>query len=272
MKKLILAAAIAATALVPALVAQRQNAPQPTGANNSQAPTSPAGSGGLQAGRGRGPAAPQGPAPKFPDGRPDLSGVWQGGGPVGDLAQGMPKGVEVPLNEAGKALMASRQSKDDPEANCLPTGVPRQAPYPWRILQTQTHAFILFEGNIHSYRQIFLDGRKHPADPDPTWYGHSIGHYEGQTLVVDTIGFNDKFWFDFRGHPHSDKLHTVERYTRTNLGTLVVETTIDDPTYYSKPFTISFSARLRPGEELMEYICQENEQDSKHIQGPAGTP
>jgi hypothetical protein len=272
MKKLILAAAIAATALVPALVAQRQNAPTPTGANNAQAPTSPAGAGGLTTGRGRGPAVPQGPAPKLPDGRPDFSGVWQGGGPVGDLAQGMPKGVEVPLNDAGKALMASRQSKDDPEANCLPTGVPRQAPYPWRILQTQTHVFILFEGNIHSYRQIFVDGRKHPADPDPTWYGHSVGHYEGQTLVVDTVGFNDKFWFDFRGHPHSDKLHTVERYTRTNLGTLVVETTIDDPTYYSKPFTISFSARLRPGEELMEYICQENEQDASHIKGPAGTP
>src|SRR5258706_14889237 len=136
MKKIILAAAIAATALVPALVAQRQNAPQPTGANNAQAPTSPAGAGGLTTGRGRGPAVPQGPAPKLPDGRPDFSGVWQGGGPVGDLAQGMPKGVEVPLNEAGKTLMASRLSGDDPEANCLPTGVPRQAPYPWRGLPT----------------------------------------------------------------------------------------------------------------------------------------
>jgi len=271
MKKILIAAAIA-TALVPALVAQRQNAPQPTGPNTSGASTSPAGAGGLTTGRGRGPAVPQGPAPKLPDGRPDFSGVWQGGGPVGDLAQGMPKGEAVPLNEAGKALMASRQSGDDPEANCLPTGVPRTAPYPWRMLQTATHVFILFEGNIHSYRQIFVDGRKHPDDPDPTWYGHSIGHYEGQTLVVDTIGFNDRFWFDFRGHPHSEKLHTVERYTRTNFGTVVVETTITDPTYYTKPFTISFTARLRPGEELMEYICQENEQDAKHVKGPAGTP
>jgi hypothetical protein len=272
MKKIIIAAAIAVTAAVPALLAQRQNAPDPRGTNTAGAPTSPAGAGGLTTGRGRGPAVPQGPAPKLADGRPDLSGVFQGGGPVGDLAQGMPKGVEVPLNDAGKKLMASRQSADDPEANCLPTGVPRTAPYPWRMLQTQTHVFILFEGNIHSYRQIFVDGRKHPDDPDPTWYGHSIGHYEGQTLVVDTVGYNDKFWFDFRGHPHSEKLHTVERYTRTNLSTLVVETMIDDPTYYTKPFTISFSARLRPGEELMEYICQENEQDSKHIKGPAGTP
>src|SRR5262245_51290911 len=101
--------------------------------NAQAAPTSPAGAGGLTNGRGRGAQAPQGPAPKFADGRPDFSGVWQGGGPVGDLAQGMPKGEEIPLNEAGKTLMASRQSKDDPEANCLPTGVPRTAPYPWQI-------------------------------------------------------------------------------------------------------------------------------------------
>jgi len=263
MTKIILAAALAAVA-VPVLAQRNENPPSAT--------TSPAGAGGLNTGRGRGPAVPQGPAPKLPDGRPDFSGVWQGGGPVGDLAQGMPKGEEIPLNDAGKALMASRQSKDDPEANCLPTGVPRTAPYPWRMLQTPTHVFILFEGNIHSYRQIFVDGRKHPEDPDPTWYGHSIGHYEGQTLVVDTVGFNDKFWFDFRGHPHSEKLHTVERYTRTNAGTIAVETTITDPVYYSRPFTIKFTGRLRPGEELMEYICQENEQDSQHIKGPAGTP
>ena len=269
MKKIMLAVAMAAA---PMLLLAQTKAPEPSGANNPTATTSPAGSGGLVTGRGRGPAVPPGPAPKLPNGHPDFSGVWQGGGPVGDLAQGMPKGQEVPLNAAGKTLMASRLSGDDPEANCLPTGVPRQAPYPWRMLQTPTHIYILFEGNIHSYRQIFVDGRKHPEDPDPTWYGHSIGHYEGQTLVVDSVGFNDKFWFDFRGHPHSEKLHTVERYTRTNLGTLVVETTIDDPTYYTKPFTTSFSARLRPGEELMEYICQENEQDSKHIRGPAGTP
>src|SRR5258706_12503521 len=102
MKKIILAAAIAATAVVPVLVAQRQNAPQPTGANNAQAPTSPAGAGGLTTGRGRGPAVPQGPAPKLPDGRPDFSGVWQGGAPAGDLAQGRPKGLEIASNKAGQ--------------------------------------------------------------------------------------------------------------------------------------------------------------------------
>jgi hypothetical protein len=262
-----LALAASAAPLWTMLLAQSQSQPPAPAAV-----TSPAGSGGLVAGRGRGPAAPTGPAPKLANGLPDFSGVWQGGGPVGDLAQGMPKGEAIPLNAEGTRIMAARQSKDDPEANCLPTGIPRQAPYPWRIVQTPTHVFILFEGNIHSYRQIFIDGRKHPDDPDPTWYGHSIGHYEGDTLVVDTVGFNDRFWFDFRGHPHTEKLHTVERYTRKDLGSIVVQTTIDDPGVYTKPFTVTFTGRLRPGEELMEYICQENEQDTKHLKGLAGTP
>jgi hypothetical protein len=216
--------------------------------------------------------APTGPAPHLPGGKPDLSGIWRGGGPIADLAQGVAKGETIPLLPEAEKIMKARQSKDDPEANCLPTGIPRIAPYPWRIVQTPTHIFFLFEGNIHSYRQIFMNQTKHPDDLDPTWYGHSIGHFEGDTLVVDTIGFNDKFWFDFRGHPHTEKLHTIERYTRKDLGTLVNEVTIDDPGAYSKPFKVTFTARLAPGEELMEYICQENEQDSKHIQGPARIP
>jgi len=221
--------------------------------------------------------APQAPTPRLPDGSVDLSGVWLGGGPVGDLAEGLAPGDSIPLLPNAKKLMDSRSSNDDPEANCLPTGIPRVAPYPWRIVQTPpykkaTHLYFIFEGNIHSYRQIFVDGRKHPADPDPTWYGHSIGWWEGDTLVIDTIGFNDKFWFDFRGHPHTEKLHTIERWTRKDFGTLVNEVTIDDPGAYSKPFTLRFTARLRQDEELMEYICQENEQDVGHIVGPARRP
>jgi hypothetical protein len=263
-----------ALALILGLIAHAQQ-PTPTpNANNPAAPTSPAGSGGQTRQQ---PPVPTGPAPHLPDGTIDLSGVWQGGGPVGDLAQGLAPGETIPLTPEAKKIMEGRQSKDDPEANCLPTGVPRFAPYPWRIIQTPTHKkathiYFLFEGNIHSYRQVFMDGRKHPADPDPTWYGHSIGWYEGDTLIIDTVGFNDKFWFDFRGHPHTEKLHTIERWTRKDLGTLVNEVTIDDPGAYTKPFTLKFTARLRPNEELMEYICQENEQDSKHIQGPARNP
>jgi hypothetical protein len=257
MRDVTLASALAALALPVVLFAQA----------TPPAATSPAGSGGLA----RNPQVAAKPAPKLPDGTPDLSGVWNGGGPVGDLAQGLAKGETIPLLPEAKKIMDSRQSKDDPEANCLPTGVPRIAPYPWRIVQTPTHIFFLFEGNIHSFRQIFMNG-KHPADPDPTWYGHSIGKWEGDTLVVDTVGYNDKFWFDFRGHPHTEKLHTIERYTRKDLGTLVNQVTIDDPGAYSRPFTLTFTARLRPNEELMEYICQENNQDVHHIQGPAGTP
>ena len=270
MQKIILAAAL--TAIGVPLLAQRQSAPpSDANANPPAATTSPAGSGGLTTGRGRGPAVPQGPAPKLPDGRPDFSGVWQVAGPVGDLAQGMPKGASIPLNDAGTALMASRKSGDDPEANCLPTGVPRVAPYPMRMLQTPTHVFMLFEGNIHSYRQIFMNG-KHPEDPDPTWYGHSVGHWEGNTLVVDTVGFNDKFWFDYKGHPHTEKLHTIEHYTRTDAGHMAIEVTIDDPGTYKQPFTTVGRATLMPGAELLEYICQENNQHLQRLEGPVRGP
>jgi hypothetical protein len=211
---------------------------------------------------------PTGPAPRLPDGTVDLSGVWQGGGPVQDIERqgGLAPG-SIPLLPWAKKLMESRDPKDDPYAQCLPSGVPRMAAdYPWRFIQhpthkAATHIFMILEGNIHSYRQIFMDGRKHPPDLDPTWYGHSIGRWEGDTLVIDTIGFNDKFWFDWRGHPHTEQLHTVERWTRIDLGHLVNEVTIDDPGAYSRPWTVKFTATLRgDGEEIMEYICQENNQ------------
>ena len=169
--------------------------------------------------------------------------------------------------------MDSRQSKDDPEANCLPGGVPRMNPYPWRMIQlpshtAETHIFILFEGNIHSYRQIFMNVSSHPDDLDPTWYGYSIGRWEGDTLVVDTVGYNDRFWFDAKGHPHTDQLHTIERYRRKDLATLAVETTIVDPGAYQKPFKIGYTARYALKDDLMEYICAENNQDVTHITTP----
>ena len=220
------------------------------------------------------PAAASGPAPRLADGRVDFSGVWRPADValIEDISLGLKQGETLPMNPAGEQQMKARLSKDDPEANCLPAGVPRMAPYPWRIVETGTHIFFLFEGNIHTYRQIFMDGRKHPADLNPTWYGHSIGWREGDTLVVDTVGFNDKFWFDFVGHPHTEQLHTVERYRRTGLGTLIEEVTIDDPGVYSKPFTVSGTHRSLPQDELMEYVCQENEKDTKHLTGPATRP
>ncbi len=238
------------------------------------ASTSPAGSGGSSNPDLIGEVA-DGPAPRLPDGTPDFSGLWVGGGPVGDISQGLLPGEEIKLKPEAAALMKSRMAADDPEARCLPTGVPRVAPYPWRILQTPaygkaTHLYFIFEGNIHSYRQIFMDGRDHPDDLEATWYGHSIGHWEGDTLVIETVGFNDQFWFDFRGHPHTTQLKTVERYTRTSMNNLENVTTIYDPGAYEKPFTIKFTATLRPGWDLMEYICNENNQDVEHIRGPAG--
>jgi hypothetical protein len=218
--------------------------------------------------------APTGPAPKLADGTPDLWGTWLGGGASdADIAnpRGLKPGEQVVMLPWAEEVVKHRQSKEDPEANCLPAGIPRGSPYPWRIVQTATHYFILYEGNIHSYRQIFMNA-KHPDDPDPTWYGHSVGHWEGNTLVVDTVGFNDKFWFDYKGHPHTEKLHTIERYTRTDLGHMSIEVTIDDPGAYAKPFTTVGRATLMPGTELLEYICQENNQDLPLLTGPARGP
>jgi hypothetical protein len=231
-----------------------------------------AGKAGKGGGKGRGPAVPTGPAPHLADGTPDLSGLWMGSGSnSGDISKGLKPGDLVVMQPWAEALMKTRISQDDPEANCLPTGVPRGAPYPWRIVQTPTHYFMLFEGNIHSFRQVFMDGRKHTADPDPTWYGESIGHWEKDTLVIDTVGFNDKFWFDYLGHPHTEKLHTTERYTRTDLGNLNIEVTIDDPGAYTKPFTTVGRARLQAG-EILEYVCQENNIDLVHVNAPAQLP
>jgi hypothetical protein len=258
------AAALTASAL--AQLALAQSVPS--------ASTSPAGSGGAN-NPALVDAVPEGPPPRLPDGTPDFSGVWVGSGPIGDIRSGLLPGEEVVLLPAADALMKSRMAADDPEALCLPTGVPRIAPYPWRIVQTPafgkaTHLFFLFEGNIHSYRQVFMDGREHPDDLEATWYGHSIGHWEDDTLVVETVGFNDLFWFDFVGHPHTTQLRTVERYTRTSFGELEVVTTVEDPGAYAKPFTVKYTHTVRPGWELMEYICNENNQDVEHIRGPAG--
>jgi hypothetical protein len=206
--------------------------------------------------------------PRTADGKVDFSGIWSPDRKfIYDINDALKKGETLPIQPWALKLTVERPSKEDPEALCLPAGVPRQAPYPWRILQTPTHVFFLFEGNIHSYRQIFMDGRKHPDDPDPTWYGHSIGKWEGDTLVIDTVGFNDRFWFDFAGHPHTEKLHTVERYRRPDFNRLEYEVTIDDPGAYTKPFTLYGQHTYQADTELIEYICNENNQDVEHIVG-----
>jgi hypothetical protein len=224
---------------------------------------------------------PKGPVPRLPNGMVDLmDATWTGGGPVNDLEQqgGLKKGeLDALLLPWAKALMATRDETQEPHNACLPMGVPRVTPFPYRFVQNYTHKapthmFILHEGNIHSYRQIFMDGRKHPAELDPTWYGHSIGRWEKDTLVIDTTGYNDKFWFDRRGHPHSEQLRTTERWTRLNLGEMENKVTIDDPGAYSKPFTVTFMATTTPGDELLEYICQENNQYLNRLVDDFGQP
>jgi hypothetical protein len=216
------------------------------------------------------PPPPTGPAPRLPDGTIDLDGLWTGGGSGGSsIGRSVLPGQTMELLPSAKALLEVREQHeaDDPHLWCMPMGVPRSTPYPFRFVsnythKAATHLFILHEGNIHSYRQIFMDGRKHPAELDPTWFGHSIGRYEGKdTLVIDTVGFNDKFWFDRTGTPHTEQLHTIERWTRPDMGRLLNTVTIDDPGAFAKPFTVAFPARLSPpGDEIMEYICQENNQ------------
>jgi hypothetical protein len=208
------------------------------------------------------------PTPRASDGRPDFNGLW---GPdhnfIYDISSALKKGDVLPLQPWAEKATKERMSNADPEARCLPAGVPRMAPYPWKIVQQPKLMVFLFEGNIHTYRQIFLDGRGHPDDPDPTWYGHSIAKWEGDTLVVDSIGFNDKFWFDFAAHPHTEKLHITERYRRPDYSHLDYEVVIDDPGAYTKPFTMYGHSPLVEDSEIIEYICNENNQDVGHIVG-----
>ncbi len=218
------------------------------------------------------PAVINGPVPRMPDGHPDFSGTWEGGGTDGNMeVDGNLKPGELTslLLPSAKAIMAARAGKiyEEPYIYCLPMSVPRHNPYPWRFVFNYNskgldRIYILHEtGDAGAHRVVYMDGRKHPVDPLPTWWGHSIGRWDGDTLVIDTIGYNDKFWFDAIGTPHTEQLHTIERWTRVNYGTMIDEFTLDDPGTFSKPISMKMAARIaRPGVDLMEYICAENNQ------------
>lgn len=211
-----------------------------------------------------------GPTPRTREGKPDLSGVWGYAGYTSDIAKDYDVGT-VPMTELGEKLFRERQANQgiyDPEARCLPTGVPRRDPYPSKIIQQPNLVVILFEGSMHSYRQIFLDRAKHPADPQPTWFGDSIGDWDGDVLVVDTIGFNGKTWLDLAGHPTSEQLHVIERYSRPQFGELKLDITIEDPVMYTKPWNVTELMPLMVGEDLIEYVCAENERDVPHLVPP----
>src|SRR5687767_6437458 len=210
------------------------------------------------------------PIPRLPDGHVDLTGPWVGGGSNGNIERdGGLKAGELRLLPWAKELMSKRLEKDEPYTACLPMSVPRVNPYPWKFAMSYTskgltHIYVLHEtGDAGAHRVVYMDGRAHPPDPIPTWWGHSTGKFEKDTLVIDTIGYNDKFWFDSRGTPHTEQLHTVERWTRINWGRITNDFLLDDPGAFSRPVNLKFTGRLlRPdlktgGGDLMEFICLE---------------
>jgi len=218
----------------------------------------------------------------------DPAGRGRGGAPLGGgegTAGGGRGGAKaepwVPFQPWAAAVYdynSVNQSKYDPEGYCLPPGGPRMfaTPYPAEIIQLpeQKRIIMIFEGATHIWREVFMDGRPHPAGDalNPTYLGHSIGRWDGDTLVVDVVGFNEATWLDYFGHPHTDQLHVVERYSRPNKQTLHFEATIDDPGAYTKSFKVAWDIPWRANAELSEYICQENNKYLQRLTDDFGQP
>ncbi len=233
------------------------------------------------------------PARRAANGKPDLSGVWQAEPTpaeelrrlFGDLSVFSVPGDDLlafskylidvlvdfqpdktPLRPEFADLMRQRAKEDSPLLRCLPIGMPADDMFPSPSKVIQTPGLILMRNEYeNTLRQIYMDGRKPPADPEPLWLGYSVGKWEADTLVVDTVGFNDKGWLDLIGHPHSEALHVVERFRRRDFGHMDVQVTVDDPKMYTKPFTIKFTDLLLPDSDVTEYFCNENEKDRSHI-------
>ena len=209
------------------------------------------------------------PAPRTPDGRIDLSGIWgrpYDNTPVNNIAEGL----EVVFQPWGQSRYKERQDnngKGTPSEKCLPHGITKAMSVhpPFKIFQTPPLIVVLHEEFNH-YRQIFMDGRRTPANRRPTYFGYSLGKWDGDTLVVETTGFVDDSWIDFNGHPGSDALHIVERYRRRDFGHLDIQFTIDDPKAYARPWAVTIAFELLPDTELIEHIC-DNEKDAEHLVG-----
>jgi|SRR5579862_7495766 len=222
------------------------------------------------------PKVPSKPAPRTADGHPDLTGFWQGDRktkPVGNIGKDLP-GFKLPLTADGTAaLQYNLMQTIDPESLCIIGGTPRHnaSGLPFMVLQTPKYvAFLYF---YSYYRLIPTDGRKHSEDPDPSFFGEEIGHWEGDVLVIDSIAFKgEKVWIDENANPHSDALHVVERWTRPDADHIHVETLIEDPKFYTKPFNYQRTWLAgKPGQVLAEYSCSENNVDRDHL-GPGPGP
>jgi hypothetical protein len=197
-----------------------------------------------------------GPAPHGRDGKTDFSGVWIGNAPDVDTPDLLPWAAEITRQRRAKGT-------GNPGESCMPGDVFLVSPFIYKIIQTPSVMAILWEGNVPAVVQIFLDGRAHPNDAFPSWMGHSVGRWERNTLVVDTVGYNDLSWI--RVFPHTEKLHVTQRYSRPNLGRLEKEVTIEDPDTFTKPWKMRTGWDLAPAEEVHEYICNENEKDVPHL-------
>jgi hypothetical protein len=200
--------------------------------------------------------SPAGPAPRMRNGKPDLSGVWTGNAPEVDAPELLPWAQEITNQRRARGT-------GNPGESCLPGDNLLVSPFIYKIIQTPAVIAILWEGNVPGIVQIFLDGRAHPKNLDPSWMGHSVGRWERDTLVVDTAGFNDRSWL--RVFPHTEMLHVTQRIRRPDLGHLEKEITIEDPGAFRKPWKIRDAWDLTPDEEIAEYICNENEKDVPHL-------
>jgi hypothetical protein len=235
-----------------------------------------------------------GPVPRTPDGKPDFSGIWRfvdspdarSGPPPPTGARSFGIGVRVPgllqFFDIGSTLpgglpfrpwaaelrkqRVARDNRDNPDAHCLPIGLMQlhTHPEPRKIIQTPGLMVILYEANA-GIRQIFLDGRSLPTnDADPWWFGYSTGHWEQDTLVVETRGFRDDVWLDVEGSPLTASGKMTERFRRLNYGNMEIEITVDDPKAYTKPWTVKVHHRIMLDTELIEFVCLENEKDAQH--------
>jgi len=209
------------------------------------------------------------PAPKTADGRPDLSGIWMG--PEDKWFRDLTNaGAKIEMQPWAQALFQQRKEnreKGHPSERCIGHGITDYdtAATSRRIIQSPNVIAILYESYNH-YRQIFLDGRPLPKVTQPSYMGNSVGHWEGETLVVDTNGLNDQGWLDMEGHPQTESTHITERFHRRDFGHIDLQLTVDDPTAYVKPFTANVRLDYVPDEELIESIC-ENEKDFQHLVG-----
>jgi hypothetical protein len=212
------------------------------------------------------------PTPRRADGKPDLTGIWNPEPPkVRDVTAGL-RPEEVQMLPGAEKLFDQRKTGDlsdqDPDANCLPQGVPKlnSVPNPFRIFQELGVVVILYEA-FGQFRQLYMDGRELPANPNPQWNGYSVASWDGDTLVVDSSGFNGKAWLDQVGHPSTEALRVTERFRRRDFGHMEVTATINDPGAYKTPWSYTQLLTLLPDTDLLEFICNENNKDLPHLKG-----